>query len=184
MSWDSNATIDWDELGSIIRLLPSAPTAMDIQMVFTSPKGAIEGEGVGENKYLLPIFGYAFKAQRKGATVDSSIVAAHAFWVIRNVDAASASLMSVMLKPGGKDKFSSVSVYVFKSGDQVAGMERQPMIEFNLGNAVIAFHSIVTAGNSGTPVEVLSLSFDDIEVNTAPQQDSGLRGALRSAKFN
>jgi type VI protein secretion system component Hcp len=183
MSWDSNATIDWEELGTVLQHMPSEATSMDVHMTFTSPRAPIDGEGEGQDRALLPILGYAFRAQREQASNGNQVISPQAIWVSRNVDAATASLISAMINPGSGSRYSAVAIKAFRSGDGLAGRSSSPMIEFRLTDAAIVFHSITTGGGSGVPIEVFALAYRELEISTAPQQASGLRGAVRSVQM-
>jgi hypothetical protein len=182
MSWDNNVNIDWDELDSVLKLMPSGPTAMDIHMTFSTSRAAIEGEG--NDPTLIPILGYAFKAQRLTSGNTPQSITPSPLWIVRNADSATASFLSAMITPGSGNSYADIRVKVFRSGEVLTGASANPMIQFIVTNGAIGFHSIVTCGTSGSPLEVMAIGYREIEICTAPQMASGIRGAVRSARFS
>jgi type VI protein secretion system component Hcp len=184
MSWDSNAIVDWDELGAVLKLMPSEPTSMDVYMTFTTPRAPIDSEGEGEDRPRLPILGYAFRAQREQRSSGVQAVVPQAIWVIRNVDASTASFLSAMLAPGSGNRYGEAYIKAFKAGDELTARSSQPMIQFKLSDAAIVFHSIITPGSSSSPLEVMAIVYRQLEISTAPQQASGQRGAVRIVQLS
>jgi type VI protein secretion system component Hcp len=184
MSWDSNAVIDWDELGSLLKLMPSEPTSMDVHMTFSTPRAPVESEAEGDARFELPIIGYVFRAQREQRSAGVQTVVPQAIWVTRNVDASTASLISAMMNPGSGNRYGEAVIQAFKSGVDLTGRAPSPMIEFRLTDAAIVYHSIITPGASSSPIEVLGIVYRQLQISTAPQQASGLRGAVRTVQLN
>jgi type VI protein secretion system component Hcp len=181
MSWDSNAVVDWDELGSVLKVMPSEPTSMDVHMTFTTPAAPIDSEA-GDS--LLPVIGYAFRAQREHRSAGVQAVVPQAIWVTRNVDAATASFISAMLNPGRGNRYGEAVIKVFKAGGDLVGVTPLPLIEFKLIDAAIVFHSIITPSSSSSPLEVMAIVYRQLEISTAVQQASGIRGAVRTVQLS
>jgi type VI protein secretion system component Hcp len=184
MSWDSNAIVDWDELGSVLKHMPSEPTSMDVHMTFSTPRAPIESEAEGEGRLQLPIIGYAFRAQREQRSAGVQTVVPQAIWVTRNVDASTASFISAMINPGSGNRYGEAVIQAFKAGVDLTGRTSNPMIEFRFTDAAIVFHSIITPPASSSPLEVMAIVYRQLQISTAPQQASGLRGAVRTVQIS
>jgi hypothetical protein len=72
-----------------------------------------------------------------------------------------------------------VQLSVFKaSGD--SSKEQQPTLEFLLEGARITTHCMLTGGNPRRPCDIIYFMPRKLELKSAPQQGSGLRGAVRT----
>jgi hypothetical protein len=184
MSWDADTRVDWDEFGALLKIMSVANNGSDVMLVYSTKKGPVEGERAGDYKYILPVLGYAFKAQRQGQNGNKVSIYPTALYVVRGVDAATASFLSAMKEVRPDNGNENLSLFVHRSGTYIPGAANAPLIEINLTNAVISFCAIVTPSTSPVPLEFLAVTYSAIEISTAPQLESGIRGAIRSARFS
>ena len=78
-----------------------------------------------------------------------------------------------------QDSDIKVQLSVFKaSGDSATDM--QPTLEFLLEGARVDTHSILTGGTPKRACEIIFFHYRKIEIRSAPQLRTGLRGAVRS----
>jgi type VI protein secretion system component Hcp len=181
MAWSMDGVIDSDELASILKLLPDRETQADIQLAVSMDGNLIQGESVsarGEN--TLAVLGYHIKLQIN--TSDSGNLNLGSLWIIRTIDAASATLSSALKSGSGTSKKRFlVELDVYKAGGSaITGIGSAPVIRFVLENARLIFQSFQTNNSNGIPTEVLAFTYKSIEVNTAPQLSSGITGAVRT----
>jgi len=179
MSWRLDGTLDPDEA---LRLLDhmSGESSNDFLMLIESKGTAVEGESkraFDDGKQRMHIAGYSYLAEvqtppgaSKGQVRLSSLI------VVRECDAASASIASLLKN---QESDLKVQVSVFKaSGD--SSKEQQPTLELHLEGARITTHAMLTGGNPRRPCEIIYFMPRKLELKSAPQQESGLRGAVRT----
>jgi hypothetical protein len=179
MSWTLDGTLDPDES---LRLLDhmSGESGNDFLMLIESKGNAIEGESkraFEDGKQRMHIAGYTYLAElqtppgaSKGQVRLSSLI------VVRDCDAATASIASLLKN---QENDLKVQLSVFKaSGD--SSNEQQPTLEFLLEGARITTHCMLTGGNPRRPCEIIYFMPRKLELKSAPQQQSGLRGAVRT----
>ncbi len=83
-----------------------------------------------------------------------------------------------MLK--NQDSEIKVTISVFKAGGD-SSKDMQPSLEFVLTEACASHtHCILTGGQPKRPSEIIYFAFRKIEFRSAPQLDTGLRGAVRT----
>lgn len=179
MSWTLDGSLDPDEA---LRLLShmSGESDNDFVMLIENKGAVVEGESKREyedGKQRMDIAGYWHRLDvvtppgaSKGKVRNS------AFAVVRNCDAATASIAS-MLK--NQDSDIKVQVSVFKAGGD-SSKDMQPMLEYLLEGARVRLHSMLTGGTPRRACEIILFGYRKIEIRSAPQKSSGQRGAVRS----
>lgn len=179
MSWTLDGTLD---PGEALRLLDhmSGESGNDFGMLIENKGAVVEGESkrqYQDGKKRMDIAGYAYLAEvvappgaSKGKVRNNALI------VVRECDAATASLASLMKN---QDSDIKVELAVFKAGGDVSPDQR-PTLEFVLEGARIDTHSILTGGIPRRPCEIIFFHYRKIEIRSAPQQVSGLRGAVRN----
>jgi hypothetical protein len=190
MSWNSDQYVDFDELGSLIRLFPKENPVTDIRLYVTTPRGGpIRTDGIGRfgDTSCLSARGYLWKGQ---TTSSSSKVITSSFWVIREVDSVSGSFSSflkISTTPVKKGNGGSVVFEVHKAGanlDLVGLLRPPPLIKFTLKTAMLAYQAFVTCSETGAPLEILGFSSAFISIETAEQKTDGQMGNVRTCDFD
>jgi type VI protein secretion system component Hcp len=155
-------------------------TVMDFHMLLESKGAVIEGDGqrkFEDGKMRLPVGGYynyAHVVTPPGSSKGQ--VRTTMFIVVRDSDAATASIAS-LLKTQAADITATISVFK-ASGD--GSVEQQAMLEFVLSEARIDTHAFVTGGVPKRPREIIYFNYRKIEIRSAAQASTGLRGAVRT----
>lgn len=179
MSWRLDGTLDPDEA---LRLLDhmSGDSGNDFLMLIESKGNAVEGESkraFEDGKQRMHIAGYSYLAEvqtppgsSKGQIRLSSLI------VVRECDAATASIASLLKN---QENDLKVQVSVFKAGGD-SSKEQQPTLELALEGARITTHCLLTGGDPRRPCEIIYFMPRKLELKSAPQQESGLRGAVRT----
>jgi hypothetical protein len=179
MSWTKDGTLDPDEA---LRLLDhmSGESGNDFVMMIENKGAVMEGESSREyedGKQRMDIAGYAYLAEvvtppgsSKGKVRNAPLI------VIRDCDAATASIASLMKN---QDSEIKVQLSVFKAGGE-GSKDMQPTLEFLLEGARVDTHSILTGGIPKRPCEIIFFHYRKLEIRSAPQKNTGLRGAVRS----
>jgi len=183
MSWTYDGKLDPDEA---LRLLDhlSGESGHDFSMMIENKGTPLEGESkrtYEDGKQRMDIGGYSYKSDvvippgsNKGKLRN------HAFIVVRDCDAATASIASLLKN---QDSDLKVTVSVFKaSGD--SSKDQQPHLEFVLGGARVNCHAIVTGGRPKRPCDIIFFDYVKLEIRSAPQQQTGARGAVRTCSFS
>ncbi|VWX55986.1 conserved hypothetical protein [Burkholderiales bacterium 8X] len=179
MSWTVDGMLDPDEA---LRLLDhlSNESGNDFAMSIESKGTAIEGEmtrSFEDGKQRMRVAGYQYSAEvvnPPGSTKGK--VRNKSFIVVRDCDAATASLASLMKN---QDSDIKLQLSVFKAGGD-SSPDMQPTLEFVLDEARIDAHCILTGGRPKRPCEIIFFGYRKIEIRSAPQKSSGQRGAVRS----
>jgi hypothetical protein len=183
MSWTIDGTLDPDEA---LRLLDhmSGASDNDFAMLIENKGSVVEGESARQyedGKQRMDIAGYAYLAEvvtPPGASKGK--VRNHSLIVVRNCDAATASIASLMKN---QDSDIKVELSVFKAGGD-SSKDMQPTLEIVLEGARIDTHSILTGGSPRRPCEILFFRYRKIEIRSASQKGTGQRGAVRSCVMN
>jgi hypothetical protein len=119
-------------------------------------------------------------------TVNSRLQVAR-FYILRNVDSATASFSSFLSNSSASGQWKSgwVMLEVHKAGGKnLAGaIKPQPLIKFVLDDAACVFQGFFTHGDTGMPMEILGFQFSSAEISTAEQNTSGLLGKVRVCKI-
>lgn len=183
MAFNIDGILDPDEA---LRLLDhlSGESDNDFVMMIENKGAVVEGESgrpYEDGKKRMDIGGYAYCAEvvvppgsSKGKVRNSTFI------VIRNCDAATASVASLLKN---QDSEIKVQVSVFKAGGD-SSQDMQPSLEFVLEGARVTLHSILTGGRPKRPCEIIFLQYRKIEIKSAPQQVTGARGAVRTCSFS
>jgi hypothetical protein len=182
MAWNNEEWIDPEELGSLLKLMPTSSGLMDLELSIKIDGSFIQGESKSKHggSDVLALFGYYFKSQLLHSTGNLHCAS---FWIIRDVDAATASLTSAMVASSGKKnaKLMDVELRAFKSGGpKVLGEVVRPTLCFKMERTLIGFQAFHTNSPSGIPSEVVGFSFARMTIETTPQLESGLMGATRT----
>ncbi|MDH6592560.1 hypothetical protein M2165_002449 [Variovorax sp. TBS-050B] len=182
MSWTYDGKLDPDEA---LRLLDhlSGESGNDFAMMIESKGSPIEGESkrtYEDGKQRMDIGGYSYKTDvvtPPGATKGK--LRNYPFIVIRDCDAATASIASLLKN---QDADLKVTVSVFKAGGD-SSKDLQSHLEFVMEGARVQCHAIVTGGQPKRPCDIIFFSYRKLEVRSAPQQQTGARGAVRTCTF-
>jgi hypothetical protein len=189
MAWNKqDESVDWDELGSLLRVLSTGQSGIDLRLYITVNNTPIRADG--DIKLIdvncLGAVGYAFKGQVLRS--DYSLSTSN-FWLLRNVDSVTASISSFLVTSaaGGKWKSGEVILEVHRSGgEDLVSMIKKPLpfLKFTLGDAYCAFQAIITSIETGAPMEVLGFNYKSIEIATAEQSESGIFGKARVCRIS
>ncbi|MDM0117241.1 type VI secretion system tube protein Hcp [Variovorax sp. J22R133] len=183
MSWTLDGTLDPDEA---LRLLDhmSGESGNDFVMLIENKGAVVEGESdrtYEDGKQRMDIAGYSYLAEvitppgaSKGKVRSSTMI------VVRECDAATASISS-MLK--NQDSEAKVTLSVFKAGGD-SSKDQQPSLEFVMEGVRVRTHCILTGGKPKKPCEIIYFNYRKIEIKSAPQKNTGQRGAVRSCVFS
>lgn len=182
MSFNNDGLMDPDEALRTLDLL-SSESGSDFHMMIENKGTKLSGESkrlFDGGMEMLDIGGYFYESDVLSTPGSSKgQVRALPFMVVRDCDAATASIASLM---NSQDNQLIVNVLVFKAGGDT-GQDMQPFLEIELRGARIGKHAILTGGRPKRPCEIILFQYREIEIKTAPQLLSGLRGAVRAAKL-
>jgi type VI protein secretion system component Hcp len=179
MSWTIDGNLDPDEA---LRLLDhmSGEAGNDFVMLVESKGTVVEGESSRaheDGKKRMDVAGYHYSAEVVNAPGSTKgKVRNTSFIVVRDCDAATASLASLMKN---QDSDIKMQLSVFKAGGD-SGKDMQPTLEFLLEDARIDAHCILTGGRPKRPCEIIFFGYRKIEIRSAAQKSTGQRGAVRS----
>jgi type VI protein secretion system component Hcp len=185
MAWNNDGRIDAEEFGTILKLMSATSGSMDLGLLVKIDGSFIQGEVKGKSGIdMLAVFGYYLRNQLSADSSGELIPGT--FWIIRDLDAATASLSSAMKACSGKSKKKlEVELRAFKAGAITveAGVFR-PVICFKLEGAHIVFQAFITNSPSGIPSEVIAFNYRSITIETTPQLASGQMGATRTCELS
>ncbi|QRF58418.1 type VI secretion system tube protein Hcp [Variovorax sp. UC122_21] len=175
MSFSAEGALDPDELLRLLDLMAGEP-ANDFLMSIDNRGTKVKGESERGIEFI-DIGGYCHQMEvvsPPGSTKGS--VRVHPFVIVREVDAATASIASLLFS---QEANLEVSIFVYRaSGDHLPS---QPFFEVILTGARVVSQAIVTGGKPRQPREVTVFESRNVQVKTAPQLASGIRGAVRTA---
>lgn len=179
MSWNMDGILDPDEALRLLEAM-SGETGNDFLMLIESKGNAVEGDSTRafeDGKQRMAILGFSHLAElRTPPGAAKGQVRMGQLVVVRACDASTATLASLLKNQEADLK---VQIAVFKaSGD--TSKDLQPMLEFVLENARITTQAILTGGTPRRPCEILAFAPRKLEIRSAPQQETGLRGAVRT----
>jgi type VI protein secretion system component Hcp len=181
MSFNSDGLLDIDEVLRIAELSINPEMGMDMFMVVESGGAPVEGESTrafGDGKPHMDIQGYFMFALQVQQGSDKKYKASLApLVVVRQSDAATASLYS-LLNNGKLDVKATVQVY--RAGGNAKSTQAEPVIEIIASDARIYCISSYTSTRLKQPCDIVVFAHRKLEIKTAPQQASGLRGAVRT----
>jgi type VI protein secretion system component Hcp len=182
MSWDSDPTVDWEELQSIVQALPRVETSLDFGLWVDTGAQLIMGDGAdkSDDEWRLSAYGYLIKNQFLKASKE---VQNSAVIVARYVDAATASLSSFLNNGRSGRPNAKVTLKCFKAGTQVDGAETPASLELELEGARLVMQAIIGASPNGMPAEILAFTYTKLTINTRSQLTSGINGAVRTCQF-
>lgn len=182
MSFNNDGLMDPDEAMRTLDLL-SYESGADFHMSIENKGKKLQGEidrVFGADIEMLEIGGYYYVADVIAAPGSTKgVLRIHPFLVVRDCDAATASIASML---SSQDADLIVNILVFKAGGDSA-KDLQPFFQIELTGARIARHAIVTGGRPKRPCEIIQFRYRAAEIKSAPQQQSGLRGAVRTARM-
>jgi hypothetical protein len=181
MSWDTNEAVDWEELYSIIALLPRVETGADLRLWVYTGAQRIAGDGADQldDEFCLSAYGYVSKIQR----YDDGRLIPSVVYVARYVDAATASLSSFLSHSSAPRPSAKVVLKSYKAGTQVVGMENQASLELELLGARPYMQAFISASPNGMPAELLAFTYSKMTINTRSQLTTGQNGATRSCEI-
>jgi len=184
MSFDSDGHIDPDEALRLLDLAHAAGASQDLVLLVESKGTAVDGESTrqfDDGKKRLDALGYMFSGytQARAGNAQNKVGMLN-FSVVRQCDAATASLCSLF-----KSQVEDISVRVssFKAGGDIS-KDAQPTLELIFDKVRIASMSILTASKLTGSCEILSFAYESLEIRSAPQLSSGMRGAVRTCTFS
>jgi type VI protein secretion system component Hcp len=177
------AVMDIDEALRTLELVGTKSGQIDLVMqVKTQRAGDIEGESSRKYKDGKPrhdVLGYYFAA---GSPSDAGSGQAtgrrrySALRIVRNSDAATASLMSAF----ATNDNLAVDLSSYKAGGDNSA-DAQPIFRILLKNARVKTFTLIAGGalpNTGA-MEIIELNFRTVTIESAPQQKTGDRGGVR-----
>jgi hypothetical protein len=170
MSWTYDGKLDPDEALRLLDYL-SGESGNDFAMMIESKGSPIEGESkrtYEDGKQRMDIGGYSYKS-------DVVIPPGSSKGKLRNY-----SSIASLLK--NQDSDLKVTVSVFKAGGD-SSKDLQSHLEFVLEGARVNCHAIVTGGTPKRPCDIIFFDYTKLEIRSAPQQQTGARGAVRTCTF-
>ncbi|QNP49167.1 type VI secretion system tube protein Hcp [Diaphorobacter aerolatus] len=152
----------------------------DLVMLLENAGSPVEGESPRKHpdgKPRLDIQGWSWgqMVNSVGGSADGSRNFAP-LTVVRMADAASATLSSLAYNRSLK---LTACISVFRAGGDPSAPDTGPMFEFRIEEGQLIGQYFVTGQSSGMLTEVLVFSYRKMVVNSAAQQKTGMRGAVR-----
>jgi type VI protein secretion system component Hcp len=183
MSFDSDGRLDTDEALRMLELAQQGGGTLDMLMLIEARGTAIEGESpraFADGKQRMEVLGYDVHAQLRVATGASapSLLLSH-LQVVRQSDAATASIASLLRNQTTDLK---IRLSIFRAGGD-SGADAQPKLEFEFEGARVAEIALLTGGKVGAPCEVIRFGYRVMKIHSAPQRNSGARGAVRTCEL-
>lgn len=183
MSLNNDGFIDPDEALRLLELAAGEDAGRDMVLRIDNGGTSVEGESTRvfeDGKPRLNLRGYQFAASAT-APPGSTRSKVSVTWLVavRDSDAATASIAS-LLNNGAEEL--TVTVSVFRAGGDPS-QDEQPTLEIELSQARVRHHVLLTGGQPRRPMEIAAFSFVNLAVRSAPQRESGLRGAVRSCTY-
>lgn len=182
MSFNNGGYLETDDALRMLDLL-SQESGSDFYMSVESKGKKVAAESptlFSDNMEVLEIGGYSYVAEVASAPGSGKGVSRGLpLAVVRDCDAATASIASLLCS---QDSELIVNILVFKAGGD-NGRDRQPFFEIELTGGRVSQHAILTGGVPKRPCEIIVFSYRAVEIKTAPQLTSGIRGAVRAAKL-
>lgn len=124
----------------------------------------------------LEVEGYLWGVTRRSGSGTAS-QQPYTLYAVRRCDVATASLMSALTSNSEKIR---VTLGTYKAGGD---SDVEPSLEIVVDRARLVLHCLLTGPGALGPCEVLGFAGRKFEVRSAPQQASGLRGAVRTCAF-
>lgn len=184
MSFNSDGSWDIDEQLRVLDLVKPHP-GIDLSMLVDNSGTPVAGESVRryhDGKARLDISAWtwglvvraAVGAGARGGRTYTPLV------VVRDVDAASASLTSLTHAATAGLK---IAIGAFRAGGDQSATDQLPFFELAVEEARISGQFFTTGGPSPKLSEILVIDYRRVTVRTAPQSDTGLRGAVRECEM-
>ena len=184
MSFNTDGLLDIDEVLRIAELAICPKTGSDMFMVVEAGGAPVEGEcprAFADGKPHLEVYGYwNFTRQVQQGTDKKYKASGTPLIVVRPSDVATASLYS-LLNNGRTDV--KVTLQVFRAGGQNSSTELNPYLELIGSEARIYAMASYTSERLAMPCGVVVCAFRKLQINSAQQQTSGLRGAVRTCSM-
>ncbi len=179
----SYAGLSTDEVLRTLDMVKGDSTSLDIVMYMKSKRsGDIQGESdrvFADNKPRMDLIGYflATEAPTDMSTGGGTGRRQYApLRIVRNADAASSSILSAF----ATNDDVSVDVSVFKAGGDAQTKDAQPMLRIGIKKVRIKTYTMLAGGAfSSGAIEIIDFAFREIELESAPQTNTGKRGGVR-----
>lgn len=167
-----------EQLLSLLQLA-SDKSRFDLMLAIEKDGTAIAGESArkfSDDKPRMEVEGYLWGvSQRSGS--GSAGRQPYTLYLVRQCDAATASIMSCLTSASEK---MTVTLGAYRSGGD---NDREPVLEIIIDKARLLVHSLLTGPSTLGPCEILGFAGRHFEVRSAPQEGTGLRGAVRTCTF-
>ena len=171
-------TPDPQQLMTLLNLA-SNKSQYDLMLSIEKDGSPISGETqrrFADDKPRMEVEGYLWGvSQRSGG--GSAGRQPYTLYIVRRCDAATASIMSCLT---GASERMTVTLSAYRAGGD---HDLDPVLELTVENARLLVHSLLTGPGDLGPCEVLGFAGRRFEVKSAPQEGSGLRGAVRTCSF-
>jgi len=186
MSLILDHTLDPDAILRFIDLASEVEAGQDLALLLENKGTPVKGESTRtfeDGKDRLDVMGYMLVSDIQVAPGTSTAkVSASNLVVVRRCDAASASIASLL---NSQTEDLKVVLSTFKAGGDDFSIDLQPTLEIEIDKGRVAHFSILTPSRlKGVPCEVVAFAHQGIEIRSAPQAKTGLRGAVRTCTFN
>jgi type VI secretion system secreted protein Hcp len=174
--------MDFQEALRTLEIVGSGSGLDMVMQIKTDRGGDVEGESTrvfSDGKPRHDVLGYYLAAGSASDTGNLQRRTYSALRVVRNSDAATASLMSAF----STNDNLTVELSSYKAGGDAAA-DSQPTFKIKLGKAKVKTYTLMAGGalpNAGC-VEIIELLFRTLDIESAPQTKVGQRGAVRTFK--
>lgn len=163
-------------------LVKTGSADTDLVMLIESKGAPVVGElerPFEDGKARLSIGGYHWSVQVPESSSQNQVVPNNLI-VARRSDAATAVIASLLRT---QEKDLKVVISAFKAGGDSRAQEAQAAFELVLDKARICRLVLNSGGAWGAPSELISIAYRSLKVKSAPQKETGLRGAVRECEF-
>lgn len=151
----------------------------DLTVVIEKDGSPIAGDSprnFADGKPHLEIEGYLWGvSQRSGSGTAGH--QPYTLYVVRRCDVATASVLSALTSASEKVR---VTLGAYRAGGDSDG---EPVLEITIDKARMIMHTFLTGPGLNGPCEILGFAGKKFEVKSAPQQATGIRGAVRTCEF-
>lgn len=180
----SYAGLSTDEVLRTLEMVRGDATSLDIVMYVKSKRsGDIQSESdriFADNKPRMELIGYFLTTeiptdQRSGEASSKRQYAP--LRIVRNADAASSSMLSIF----ATNDDISIDISVYRAGGDAKTKDAQPMLRVALKKVRIRTYTMLVGGVVGSgAIEMIDFAFREIDVESAPQTNTGKRGGVRT----
>lgn len=182
MSFTADGILNPNEALRLLEYM-SVDSGNDFVMMVENKGTVVEGESdrkYADGKKRMEIAGYHLGLEVPISNGEAKSKVRHfPFVVIRDCDAATASIASLLKN---QDSDITVQISVFKAGGDVS-KDLQPTLEFVLKGVRLGMHAILIGGQPKRPCEIVQFHYREMEIRSAPQLQTGARGAVRTCAF-